>query len=95
MPLLAIIFAVVVPCDAKRVVEGVACHLERDAVFCIVRRRLGIIPFKFVIIHNTTVYPHFVKLSRWNLQHAHGIALDGGFHQRVQGIVSAELNLEA
>ena len=93
--ILTVIGAVVLVVNGEYIAERGATLLEADLVFDKVRRRLGIIPFKFAIIHNTTVYPHFVKLSRCNLQHPHGIALDGRFHQRVQGVVGAELNLEA
>ena len=92
---LIVIGAIILVINGEYIAERGTALLEADLVFDKVGCRLGIIPFEFVIIHNTTVYPHFVKLSRWNLQHPHGIALDGGPHQRVQGIVGAELNLEA
>jgi hypothetical protein len=39
------------------VFEHVARGVEGDAVFGVVRGRLGIVPFEFAILHNTTDYP--------------------------------------
>jgi len=49
--------AIVRPFARERVLERVARGLERNAVFGEVRSSLGVIPFKFVIVHN-------IRLSR-------------------------------
>ena len=55
--LLTLVSAIVRPFERERVLERVARGLERNAVFGEVRSSLGVIPFKFVIVHN-------IRLSR-------------------------------
>ena len=74
--LLTVVAAVIVVFDGGHVAERFPRLLEADLVFGEVGRCLGIIPFEFVVIHNTTVYPHFVKLSRDIARKIHGLGID-------------------
>jgi hypothetical protein len=53
--ILAVIVAIVLCAEAKGIGKYETCTGERDAVLGVVRRSLGVVPFKIVVIHGCTV----------------------------------------